>query len=315
MIATVTANPCIDKTVTTDTFDIYKMNRVRVLRTDPSGKGINVSKAIHALGGKTFCTGLNFTDGGPSPLTEDLDRLGIPHSFVSVRGNLRVCTKIFDSGRKHTIEVNEYGAPVTDSDLDALLDRVVQTATNSNYLTLSGSLPSGTSPDFYKRCLLRIHRDAPGCRVVADAEGEVLRLALEASPYLIKPNLEEFEKTFRCRIGGIRELDDAVREILHTYRLSLICVSMGAAGAYIADAENAYFCEPFRVDVRSLQGAGDSMVAGICMALEQNLPLQELLRWGAASSGASIMQDGTQVGTRADFDTLLSRDPVLRKIR
>lgn len=315
MIATVTANPCIDKTVTTDTFDIHRMNRVRVLRTDPSGKGINVSKAVHTLGGETLCTGLNFTDGGSSPLTEDLDRLGIPHSFVSVKGNLRVCTKIFDCQRKHTIEVNEYGSPVTDADLNALLDRVARTAMNSDYLTLSGSLPTGASPDFYKRCLLRIHGNAPNCRVITDAEGEVLLQALEASPYFIKPNLDEFEKTFRCSISGTGELDAVVREILNTYHLSLICVSMGADGAYIANAESAYFCEPFRVAVRSLQGAGDSMVAGICMALEQNLPLHELLRWGAASAGASIMQDGTQAGTRADFDSLLARDHVLHKIR
>ena len=37
MIATVTLNPCVDKTMTVDHFDIYRMNRVQVLRTDPSG--------------------------------------------------------------------------------------------------------------------------------------------------------------------------------------------------------------------------------------------------------------------------------------
>ena len=313
MIATVTANPCIDKTVVTENFDICRMNRVRVLRTDPSGKGINVSKAIRALGGETFCTGFSFTDGGPSPLTEDLDSAGIPHDFVPVKGNLRVCTKIFDSTRKHTIEVNEYGPPVSEADLDALLDRAAETAGKCGYLTLSGSLPAGASPDFYGRCLRRIHRDAPGCRVIADAEGELMLHALREKPFLIKPNREEFERTFGCTVGSVTELDAAVKDVMASYGVSMVCVSMGADGAYMADGEGAWFTEPYRVEIRSLQGAGDSMVAGICLALERGLPTAELLRWGAASSAASIMRDGTQVGTKEDFEALLTEDhPVLR---
>ena len=50
MITILTPNPCIDKTVAVEKFDIYKMNRVRVLRTDACGKGINVSLALNGLG-------------------------------------------------------------------------------------------------------------------------------------------------------------------------------------------------------------------------------------------------------------------------
>ena len=306
MIATVTLNPCVDKTVTVDRFDIYRMNRVQVLRTDPSGKGINVSKALHALGVETLCSGFDYTDGTPSPLVTDLDTLGIPYSFVPVKGALRVCTKIFDRERKHTIEINEGGASVGSGDVEAMLDRVVRIAKSCSYLTLSGSLPAGVDTDFYKRCLLRIHEDAPNCRVVVDAEREVLLQALEASPYLIKPNLDEFESAFQCKINSIKELDTAAHEILNKYRLSMICVSMGADGAYLADAERAYVCEPAKVEVRSLQGAGDSMVAGICMALEKSLPLPEILRYGIASAGATVMREGTQVGAYKDFEAILN---------
>ena len=313
MIATVTLNPCIDKTVTVDHFDIYRMNRVQVLRTDPSGKGINVSKALHALGVVTLCSGFDYTDGTPSPLVTDLDALGIPHSFVPVKGALRLCTKIFDRERKHTIEINEGGASVGGKDVDAMLERVVQIAKSSSYLTLSGSLPLGVGADFYKRCLLRIHKHAPNCRVVVDAERDVLLSALEAAPYLIKPNLDEFEGTFQCKINSIKALDTAAREVLNTYRLSMICISMGSDGAYLADAENAYVCEPAKVEVRSLQGAGDSMVAGICMALEKCLPLHEILRYGIASAGALVMREGTQVGSYKDFEKILNSDLKLRQ--
>ena len=77
MIGTVTANPCVDKTVTVQKFDLYAMNRVEVLRLDPSGKGINVSKVLRAFGRESLCTGFDFARGGRSVLAKDLDALGI----------------------------------------------------------------------------------------------------------------------------------------------------------------------------------------------------------------------------------------------
>jgi len=44
MIATVTLNPAIDKSVTVRGFEIGKTNRGEVARVDAGGKGINVAK-------------------------------------------------------------------------------------------------------------------------------------------------------------------------------------------------------------------------------------------------------------------------------
>ena len=44
-------------------------------------------------------------------------------------------------------------------------------------------------------------------------------------------------------------------------------VSMGGDGALLTDGKRAYFAPPLKVKVRSSVGAGDSMPAGICMAL------------------------------------------------
>ena len=315
MVATVTLNPCIDKTVSVEQFDIYRMNRVQIVRTDPSGKGINVSKTLKELGVETICTGFDFTDGTPSPLVMDLDVSGIKHSFVPVKGALRVCTKIFDRSRKHTIEVNETGSPVRDLDINSVLERIVEIAKQCDLITLSGSLPIGVDKTFYRDCLMRIKTEAPNCRTIVDADREALLYALEAAPYLIKPNIEELENTFGCKAANVKELDDIAQKILSTYDLSMICISLGAEGAYVADKNQAYICEPVKVEIRSLQGAGDSMVAGICVALEKRLPLSEILKYGIASSGATIMQEGTQVGSCADFDRLLKSNFVLDRLR
>ena len=315
MIATVTANPCLDKTVAVPQFDLYRMNRVRVLCTDPSGKGINVSKTLAAMGADTLCVGFDFTDGGASALKSDLDTCGILHELVPVPGALRVCTKIIDESRKHTIEVNEQGAAVTRADGEKLLRKITEVAKRCTFLTLSGSLPKGLDPDFYAVCAEGIRAHAPDCRVVLDAEGDQLLAAMRKGAYLIKPNIHEFSLTFGKEPKGISELDEAVRRVLAQYPVEVVCVSLGADGAYIGTREAAYFCPPLSVEPRSLQGAGDAMVAGLCMALERELPLPEVLCHGVCLASATIMTEGTRPGSRDDFEQLLKTAPAVQKIR
>ena len=53
MIYTVTLNPALDKTATVPRFSVDAVNRITGLREDPGGKGINVSKVIAKLGGRS----------------------------------------------------------------------------------------------------------------------------------------------------------------------------------------------------------------------------------------------------------------------
>ena len=54
MIYTVTLNPALDKTVEIPSLTVDAVNRITTMRTDPGGKGINVSKVIAKLGGKVL---------------------------------------------------------------------------------------------------------------------------------------------------------------------------------------------------------------------------------------------------------------------
>ena len=83
MIITVTMNPAIDKTVEVDKFQPYALNRIRRIEYDAGGKGINVSKTIHALGGESLAMG--FLGGNTGKTIENvLNAWNIRHDFIYV---------------------------------------------------------------------------------------------------------------------------------------------------------------------------------------------------------------------------------------
>ena len=69
MIYTVTLNPAMDKTVEIPSLTIDAVNRIASMRTDPGGKGINVSKVIGKLGAKSIATGILGGDTGRAILS------------------------------------------------------------------------------------------------------------------------------------------------------------------------------------------------------------------------------------------------------
>ena len=58
MIYTVTLTPALDKTVVIPDFTVDKLNRIKTIRLDPGGKGINVSKVLKALGTDSVAAGI-----------------------------------------------------------------------------------------------------------------------------------------------------------------------------------------------------------------------------------------------------------------
>ena len=55
MIITITLNPALDRTLRIEhPLEVGKLNRSSSSHLEPGGKGINVSRAVKALGGNSF---------------------------------------------------------------------------------------------------------------------------------------------------------------------------------------------------------------------------------------------------------------------
>ena len=83
MIATVTFNPCLDRNIIVDGLVIDETNRWTSTRLYAAGKGLNVSRAIHEMGGRTTAYGFI---GGPDGRILDilLDEEGVLFSVTPI---------------------------------------------------------------------------------------------------------------------------------------------------------------------------------------------------------------------------------------
>ena len=306
MITTLTLSPCLDKTVTVGNFYLDRLNRAEEVRLDPGGKGINVSLALSALGEPSLALGLMF-DGGET-IAAALDSAGISHRFTHCPGRLRTNTKIYVRETKNTIELNEQNPAISEKSLDELkasLRKASLESGENGIFVLSGSVPTGASDGVYFDLISVIRRAAPSAKILLDCDGKALLKGLEGSPYMIKPNVEELERTFLRRIDSDETAVNVSREIIRKYGVGLVLVSKGSDGALAVTADEFYVMDALKISAKSAQGAGDAMVAGACLALSEGLSARDVLRYGTCAAAGAVELEGTAFCTRERFARLL----------
>ena len=304
MIYTVTLNPALDKTVEIPSLTIDAVNRITTMRTDPGGKGINVSKVIAKLGGKSIATGILGGDTGRAILSA-LEDMKLTTSFHFVEGETRTNMKIIDPVQHTNTDINEPGVTVSEEILNELLHELLEKITAEDIVVISGSMPKGSPQDTYytwtKACREK------GAKVILDADGDLLKAGLKASPYLIKPNNHELSSLVGRTLSTPEELARTARELMERYDISKIVVSMGGDGAlYVTDSEIIY-AQGLKVPVGSTVGAGDSVVASLAVAEEAGMSLPETVRLSTATGAANVMCSGTQAAEYSVIEELLPK--------
>lgn len=298
MICTVTLNPALDKTVEIPSLTIDSVNRITTMRTDPGGKGINVSKVISKLGGKSIATGI-LGGGTGRAIQSALEAMGLETSFLFADGETRTNLKVIDPVSHTNTDINEPGVTVSEEILNGLLHDILEMVSAGDIVVLSGSLPKGAPKDTYKTWV-KACKEA-GAKVILDADGDLLAAGIEASPYLIKPNNHELSKLMGETLETPQELEKAARGLMEKYKIAKIVVSMGGAGALYVTEEETIYAEGLKVPVGSTVGAGDSVVAALAVAEESGMSLEETVRLSTATGAANVMCSGTQA---AEYDVI-----------
>lgn len=304
MIYTVTLNPALDKTVEIPSLTIDAVNRITTMRTDPGGKGINVSKVISKLGGKSVATGILGGDTGRA-IQSALEEMGLVTCFHFVEGETRTNMKIIDPVNHTNTDINEPGVTVSEEILDELLEEILGKISEEDIVVISGSMPKGSPKDTYYRWTEACREK--GAKVLLDADGDLLKAGLKASPYLIKSNNHELSALVGRTLETPEELAATARDMMKEYGIEKIVVSMGGAGALYVTADETIYAEGLKVPVGSTVGAGDSVVAALAKAEESGMSLEETVRLSTATGAANVMCSGTQAAEYEVIEELIPK--------
>ena len=298
-ILTLTLNPALDLTVQLPLLAPGQVNRSDEMHTHAAGKGVNVAQVLSDLGHQLTVSGFLGEDNLQAFETLFAKR-GFVDAFIRVPGETRSNIKVAEQDGRIT-DINGPG-PVVDADAQqALLDRLLQIAPGHDAVVVAGSLPRGVTAQWLRELIDKLN--ALGLKVALDSSGEALRAALQASPWLIKPNTEELAHALGCEVvSPIAEAQAAAR--LHAQGIEHVVISHGADGVNWFSVGSALHASPPKVSVASTVGAGDSLLAGMLHGLLSADTPEQTLRTATAIAAMTVTQIGFGINDPAQLAQL-----------
>ncbi|RYF87521.1 MAG: 1-phosphofructokinase family hexose kinase [Chitinophagaceae bacterium] len=296
MIVTLTLNAAIDKSTEVEQLIPEKKMRCAEMLIEAGGGGINVSKAIHELGGESVAV---YFSGGVTGhlLSVLLAEKKIIAKPVEIGGSTRENFVVSELSTNKQFRFVMPGPAINETELSSII-KTIDDIPHVSFLICSGSLPPGVSPQYLGA--LATFASERKIKLVVDTSGASLLAAYEKGVYLLKPNMSEL-----CYLVGKdyleqAEIEDAAKKVINTGCCKVLVVSMGPSGAMlVTKAGSIRFNAPL-VKKQSTVGAGDSMVAGIVWMLDQGRPLTDAVQFGIACGTAASINKGTQLFKKED---------------
>ncbi|MFC1932043.1 1-phosphofructokinase [Chloroflexota bacterium] len=301
MIATITLNPSLDEHIAVHGLVMEETNRWSRLRRYAGGKGIDVSRAIHEMGGVSIAYGFS---GGANGRTVEilLDEEGVLFSFTPIEQETRTNFIITDTKTNQQTRIGAPGPHISRSEQERFLKKMRKIRPRPDLLVAGGSVPPGIPDSIY----YDIVTEAKGFRVrtILDSAGRWLEEGIKAEPYLIKPNVHEAEMLLGRELPTEEAIIEAALE-LRKKGIEVVVISRGKDGIIATARKQLFKAVPPPVKVRSKVGAGDCTIAGLALKLAYGESLIEACRLAVAMGTAAVLTPGTELCHRADVEKLL----------
>jgi 1-phosphofructokinase/tagatose 6-phosphate kinase len=267
------------------------------------GKGVNVARALRALGQPVIATGVA---GGPTGtrIVEHLTEEGILNDFVRIREESRTSTAVVDPTTGEQTEINEHGPHVTESELELFVDKLLYLAKGAAVCVVSGSLPRGVDSGLYGRLIEEMKR--LGVLTVLDSEGEPMRIATRKCPDIVTPNELEAEGLVGHEFSDEEDRRTAIGEMVELgAREAIMTMPNGCLAMLLDGTERRLFratLDP--LDPVSSVGSGDAFLAGFVAARYAERDVDDCLRFAVACGAESTQHFGAGVVEQREVDRL-----------
>ena len=304
MIITVTLNAAIDKTLAVPNFRLGQRHRAVEQTAMAGGKGVNVARALRALGQPVIATGVA---GGPTGtrIVEHLTEEGILNDFVRIREESRTSTAVVDPTSGEQTEINEHGPHVSDQELDLFVDKLLYLAKGAAVCVFAGSLPRGVDASLYGRLVEEMRR--LGVTTVLDSEGEPLLIATRKGPDVVSPNEIEAEGLVGHEFSDEGDRRRALGEMVELgARQAIITLADGCLAVLGEGSERCLYratLEP--LEPVSSVGSGDALLAGFVAARYGGRDPEDCLRFAVSCGAESTQHFGAGVLELREVERLL----------
>lgn len=284
MILVIGLTPAWQQILRFDHLRTGEVNRAREVHWCASGKVLNVAIALARFG--TDCRLISPVGPNVRGSIEDgLRALGVQAQLVSSGEPTRICTTLIDSSTARVTELVENARPLSERELTQLTELYAAEARQAAVAVLTGSLPTGTPVTFYRDLVSHTP-----CPVVLDARGPELLAALEAKPFVVKPNREELAMTLSAPLTD----DDALLEAmgnLNRRGAPWVIVTEGKRAVWASSSSGVFRLQPLTVEkLINPIGCGDCLAAGLAWGLAAGREPLESLALGVAAAAQNAAQ-------------------------
>lgn len=277
-------NPSIDAEWNVAEVRWEEKNVVQSERRWAGGKGVNVARWLHHLGGRPR---LILPLGGVTgrELARQLRREKLAAGIVRLRQATRV-NVIVTPGKGRQLRFNPLGPKLNLREWRGVFRNIKTALASVDCLVLSGSLPREAPSEIYAQAI-KLARRAQR-RVLLDCDGAPLTAALAAEPFLVKPNEHELAQWCGRAIRSAADVLRAARQLSLVSR-GWVLVSRGGQGAILVNAVKGFACQADapKIKVANTVGVGDALLAAVARQIEKNATPSEWLRWGVATGTAA----------------------------
>lgn len=289
-ITTLCLNPALDVTYHISKLIPEQKSRSDAARHDPGGNGINIGRAFKRMqiDAHTFCVVAGDVGQLLQRLLEhQLDNVYYEH----IDGETRINSTIIELDTQTQYQLTDSGTKIPKKQLIDVVSDFVK-LTSEGFGIVTGSCQPNVPCDLYAELVEKINRSSG--KAIVDSHGESLRLAIEAKPFLIKPNRYELETIINRKLSTIHDVANEARQI-QKGGVTHVCISLGNEGAILVSPDNSYYAKALDVPINTTVGAGDSMVAGLVAGFSLHDDSEQALRYGIACGAGTVMHPGTEL--------------------
>lgn len=302
-ILTITLNPALDLATSVPEVEAGPKLRCTEPTADPGGGGINVARAVKALGGRALAL-VALAGSTGARLADLLTAQGLDFVAMPAPGETRQSMTVTEDGSGRQFRFMLPGPDWDQTAQDRVFERLGDLGRPGGIAVISGSQPPGVPHDFPARMAAALE----GMEIVLDTSGPALAEAA-AHPIpglsLLRMNDAEAEGLAGRPLPSRSHTAGFAAGLVARGVAKRVIVARGDDGSVMAGPEGQLWCAPPQVAVDSKVGAGDSFVGAWVLAMARGAEAPEALRQGVAAAAAAVTTPGTELCHAADVARLL----------